>query len=143
MYKNDSGPRGHKSKADKVGPPKASFQLLYVSHSSLSLFSLFSVVFSLRSLSLFALFRSVLAEFSLAFLQVAVLREYFDLEFAAAFADKLPPNFDGVGYDIERVIDDFIFMCGSFLSFFLAFCAIFCLFFAGCRVSSPISAHFP
>ena len=25
--------------------------------------------------------------------------------------DKLPPDFDGVGYDIERVIDDFIFMC--------------------------------
>ena len=39
------GPRGHKSKADKAGPKKESFQLLYV----------------------------------------AVLREYFDKEFSAAF----------------------------------------------------------
>ena len=54
-------PRGHKSKADKAGPKKESFQLLYV----------------------------------------AVLREYFDLEFGQAFKDKLPPDFDGVGYDIE------------------------------------------
>ena len=60
--------RGHASKADKAGPKKEQFQLLYV----------------------------------------AVLREYFDLEFAAAFEGKLP--FEG-GYDLERVIDDFIFMC--------------------------------
>ena len=40
-----AGPRGHKSKADKAGPKKESFQLLYV----------------------------------------AVLREYFDKEFSAAF----------------------------------------------------------
>ena len=54
--------RGHASKADKAGPKKEQFQLLYV----------------------------------------AVLREYFDLEFAAAFEGKLP--FEG-GYDLERVID--------------------------------------
>ena len=39
-------------------------------------------------------------------LYVAILREYFDVEFSNAFKGKLP--FD---YDVERIIDDFVFMC--------------------------------
>jgi 5'-3' exoribonuclease 2 len=53
------------------------------------------------------------------FLHVNVLREYLDLEFrhdlereiAAAASSSQPGGAAGVAYDLERVIDDFVFLC--------------------------------
>jgi 5'-3' exoribonuclease 1 len=43
---------------------------------------------------------------SFQLLYVAILREYFDMEFSHAVKDKL--SFE---YDVERIIDDFVFRC--------------------------------